>query len=402
MARYIYTAKSEPNIATQGNIEADSKQEAINKLAKMGYFPLSLESEEASLAKDKGLRLWKIPRKDILLFTRQLYTLINSNVNILKSLTIISNQAPNKYLRSTINEIYEKIKNGQPLSEALSAYKNLFSDLYIAIIRAGETSGNLNTALKRLADFSEKEEEFRNSVRAALIYPFFIFAVGALTVTILLTFVIPRLVTMFEDMGQVLPLPTKILIGISGFMRSWWWVILGAVFVFIFLLKRASGNPQGKYFLDRLKLKTPIFGKIFLKTDLAHMVRSLSLLLSSGITVISALDISTSVIANTILKDELGKIKEEVSKGASLSGCLQNSTLFPPFVTNIISVGEETGTLEVSLLHIAEDYERETDRYLKTLTQLLEPVMIFVMGIVIGFIVLSMLLPIFQINLVVK
>ncbi len=402
MPRYIYTAKSQPKEIIQGDIEAESEQDAINKLGKLGYFPISIQTEDLSLYKQNIWHFHKTSHKDIVLLSRQLTTLIESGVNILNSLGIISKQSPNKYLKAVLSDVISKIKDGKSLSESLNAYPDLFSNLYTSMIHSGEIGGNLELILKRLADFLEKEEEFKNSLRSALTYPIFVFAVGAMTVIILVGFVIPRLVTMFEDMGQVLPLPTRILINLSGFLRHYWWLTLAIIFISMFLLRRLSHKPQGKIQLDKLKLRLPVWGEVVLKTEISRLMRTLSLLLSSGVSIVYALDIATSIAENQILKVEVQKFKGQINSGSSFSNCLKDSNLFPTFVTNIVSVGEESGTLEKSLWRIADDYEGQVDRSLKTLTRLLEPVIILVMGLIVGFIVLSMLLPIFQINLIVR
>lgn len=399
MPKYIYTAKSQPQTTVQGKLEAETEQEAINKLTKMGYFPISVKNEKDVLDAGASRRFWKVPKKEIVLFTRQLSSLIESGVNILNSLNIIAEQAPNKYLRVVLGDILAQIKDGKPLSDSLAAYPNLFPALYVAMIRTGESSGNLNETARRLADLLEKQDEFKSSVRAALVYPFFLIGVGIITVTVLLTFVIPRLVVMFEDMGQALPLPTQILINLSSFLEHYWWLILAVIFILVFLFKRAYSKPQGKASIDRFRLRIPLLGEIILKTEISNMMRTLSLLLSSGLPIISSLEIAISILDSEVLKKELEQFKGEISQGASFSSCLKTSNYFPVFVTNIVTVGEETGALDRSLLRIAEDYEKDTDRYLKTLTRLLEPSIILIMGLIVGFIVLSMLLPIFQINI---
>lgn len=403
MPRYTYTAKVQPHKTIQGDIEAESEQEAIHKLTQMGYFPISLQSENiASFGKEGAFGLRRVSHKELVLFTGQLSTLVDSGVNIINGLSIIYNQANNKYLKAVLSDITARIKDGNSLSDSMASHPYLFSELYSSMIRTGEASGNLRDILKRLADFLEKEEEFKSSVRASLTYPFFLLLVGALTVFVLLVFVIPRLVTMFEDMGQILPLPTKILINVSAILQGYWWFILTLISVFIFLLRRFSRKPQGRASLDRLKLKLPILGEITLKTDIARLMRTLSLLLSGGVPITPSLEISVSIVENQILKSEIREFKEKISSGSSLSDSLKKSIFFPEFVTNIIAIGEETGSLEKSLMRIAEDYEKEVDGILKALMRLIEPVIILVMGLIVGFIVLSMLLPIFQINLIVR
>jgi len=402
MPKYIYTAKSDPAKTVQGEIDAESHHDAINKLNAMGYFPVSLRPEDLSFDKQGIWRFWRVSNKDIVLFTRQLATLVESGVNILNSLNIVTKQVSNKYLRSVLYDVAAKIKDGKSLSESLRAHPELFPQLYTSLIHSGEVGGNIEHALKRLADFMEKEEEFKDSIRAALTYPFFILSVSVLTIAVLLGFVIPRLVSMFEDLGQILPLPTKILIDVSAFLRSYWWLIAAAGFVFIFMLHRIYRSERGRTALDALRLRIPVLGDIVLKSEVGLMTRTLSLLTSSGMPIVYSLEVSASVLGNQVLKAEIAKFNNEISAGASFSKCLAGSKLFPAFVTNIVSVGEETGTLEKSLLRIADDYEREVDRTLKSLTRLLEPVIILVMGLIVGFIVLSMLLPIFQINLIAR
>lgn len=402
MPRFIYTAKSQPQKTIHGDIEAETEQEAINKLTKMGYFPLSVRAEISSFGRQDIFYLRRVSKKDALFFTRYLSTLIESGVNIINSLNIISNQTSNRYLKAVISEIISKIKSGSSLSEGLSFYPHLFPSLYVAMVRTGEVSGNLKDILKNLSDFLEKEEEFKNSLRSALVYPFFVLAVGVLTVSVLLVFVIPRLITMFIDMGQILPLPTRMLINVSGFLHRYIFLIIMIVFVFIFLLRRFRRSVKGKLLWDKLKLKTALIGRIILKIEISRLMRTLALLLKSGMPITVSLEISESVLDNQVLREEIMKFKGEINSGLNLSRSFKDSKLFPEFVTNIVSIGEETGTLDKSLLRIAGDYETEADRSLKTLARLLEPVIVLIVGLVVGFIVLAMLLPIFQINLIVR
>jgi type II secretory pathway component PulF len=402
MPRYNYTAKLDPQKTLQGQIEAATKQEAIDKLTQMGYFPISVEDVSAFLSQPGALRGGKISKKEIVLFSSQLSSLIDSGVNILNSLNIISHQTPNKYLKLVLDDVVAKIKDGKSLSDSLSLHPHIFSNLYTSLVRTGETSGSLKETIRRLADFLEKEEEFKNSLKASLTYPAFVFIVGVLTVVVLLVFVIPRLVGMFEDMGQALPLPTLILIRTSSFLRSYFWLILAAVFMLAFLLRRIYRSAQGKLFFDRFQLKAPIMGAVALKTEISRLMRSLSLLFASGVPITSSLEVAISVLGNQLLKGEVAKCIEEIAGGASFSSALKGSKFFPEFVVNIVSVGEETGGLSDALRRIADDYERAVDRALKELTRLLEPLIILFMGLVVGFIVLSMLLPIFQINLIAR
>lgn len=402
MPKYYYVAKADPNKQTKGEIEAASEQEAVSKLARMGLFPFSLRPAGVYPEMRDFPRLARISKKEIVIFTRQLSSLIESGVNIMASLNIILRQNSNKYFRSVLSQVISKIKDGNSLSESLRGFPRLFSGLYISMVHSGEAGGSLEPALKKLSDYLEKEEEFRSSVFAAMVYPLFILSVSILTVLVLLGFVIPRLVTMFLDMGQALPVPTKILITLSDFLRGFGWIIGLVLFAAASLFVRYYKTYSGKINVDRLRLRAFFLGKVVQKSEISRLMRILSVLLSSGLAIIQSLEIAMSVLTNEILRMEVDRFRQEVSAGASLSACLKGSAFFPEYVTNIVAIGEETGSIEKSLLRVADEYEKEVDRTLKTLTLLLEPAIILVMGCIVGFIVISMLLPIFQINLLVK
>lgn len=402
MPKYNYTAKLDPKNIIQAVIEAESQQDAINKITKLGYFPVSVQPEVINEQSGGISRFWKSSAKDLVLFTRQLASLIDSGVNIVNGMNIISGQASNKYFKFVLLDVLSKIKDGKSLSDSLSGYPQIFSPLYCAMIKVGEAAGSLDSTLLRLADFLEKEQEVKDTLRSSLVYPAFILAVGFLTVFILLVFVIPRLVGMFEDLGQALPLPTKILIDTSQFLSSYWWIIIILSVLSVFLSRRIIENSKGRVWWDNFKLKLIFFGPIILKNELSRFCRTLSLLLSSGIPISPALDVSVSIVNNQVLKTEIKDFKERIANGVSLSAVFKGSKLFPDFVTSIVAIGEETGNMDKSLLRIAQDYEKEVDRIIKTLIRLLEPLIILVMGLIVGFIVLSMLLPIFEINLIVR
>lgn len=403
MPKYIYTAKVRPEEVLRSQIEAESKQDAINKLSVMGYFPISIYPANGDiLESNKNPRLSTVPRRDIIVFTRQLFSLTESGVNILTGLNIIAKQTSNRYLRAALEDIVANIKEGKPLSSSLKAHGQFFPPLYTALIHSGEVSGNLDQVLKRLADFLEKEESFQTDVKTSLAYPVFILFVSILTIGVLLGFIVPKLAVMFKDMGESLPLPTRMWMGLSSALRSYWWLIALATGLLIFFKHRIASTEQGRFLLDKLRLKCPFVGEINLKKDLTRLTNTLSLLLSSGVTIVNSLEVASAVVENTVLRSEIAKFREKIASGASFSQCLRDSRLFPELVTNIIRVGEESGNLEKALGRIADEYEREIDRSLKVFLKLFEPSVILAMGLVVGFIVISMLLPIFQINLTVK
>ncbi|MCM8790031.1 MAG: type II secretion system F family protein, partial [Candidatus Omnitrophica bacterium] len=307
-----------------------------------------------------------------------------------------------KYLKAKIEDIISKIKDGKSLSDSLSVHPDLFPKLYTSMVHTGEASGNLKEILKRLLGFLEKEEEFKSSIKAALTYPLFVFSMSALTIIVLLVFVIPRLVTMFEDMGQSLPLPTLFLINSANFLRNYGWMVLTGLCLIVFLANRFYKTPHGKLYWDRLKLRLPLAGAVVLKTEISRLCRTLSLLISSGMPISSSLDIALSTLENQILRKEVQEFQEKIKNGSSLSDALKESSLFSDFIIHIVAIGEETGALDKSLLRIADEFDRETEQKLKNFTRLLEPMVILVMGLIVGVIVLSMLLPIFQLNLIVR
>ena len=401
MPRYTYTAKVTPAKITHGSLEAESEQDAILKLSRMGYFPVSVRHEaEAVYRSITGFK--RIPRKDMVLFTRQLATLIESGVNILNALTIVANQMQNKSLQLVLNDVSSRIKDGKSFSGGLEAYPKIFSFLYCAMVRTGEASGQLQGTMRRLADFLEEEQELRDTLRASLTYPLFVLAVSAATVAVLLMFVVPKLVGMFSDMGQALPVPTQILITISAFLQRFWFAVAAGGAIIVFLLRRFIASPRGKIAWDAFALKSFIFGPLLLKTETSRLARTMSLLLSSGLSITPALEIAGSTLENALLKSVVLKFREQISGGTSLSEVFRNAKIFPEFVVNIIAIGEETGSLDKSLMSIAVDYERDVSRTLKEMMRLLEPLIILVMGLIVGFIVISMLLPIFEINLAVR
>jgi type II secretory pathway component PulF len=270
------------------------------------------------------------------------------------------------------------------------------------MVRSGEVGGMLGGVLARLADFGEKEDELLVKVRSALAYPTLILLVGMGTVAVLLIFVIPKLVSLFQEVGQVLPLPTRILIGLSGWLAGYWWLLASLAGVAIFLVRRVRLLPGGRMAIDRIKLRIPIMGPLIKKVEIARFAQSLGTLLSHGVPILGAMQVVGQATGNELLKAELRQIGEQLKGGTSLSQGMRQGSVFPLLVTHMVAVGEEAGTLDRALFKIADTYEREADRAMKLMTSLVEPAMILVMGSLVGFIVISMLLPIFQIDLLAR
>jgi len=404
MAIYKYRAKKGPQEIIEATIEAQSEKEAIEKLSSLGYVPVHIEEyTQATTSQEDSLEnrpFAKIKSREITIFTRQLATLLKSGVPILDAINIIREQSENPNLKNILKNIHNAVKDGATFSSVLTQYRQVFSSLYIAMIRAGEDSGALSDALLRIADYRAKQEEVLSRFRMALAYPILMVIVGLSTIIFMLAFVMPRLMKIFLNMGQELPLPTRILISVSNGLRHWWlWVILA---LFVLIIRRQAKQKAAKFFLSHLKIHLPLFGKLMLKAELGRFSRTLELLIKSGIPILKAIEVAIPVVDNEVVKERLKASCRELEQGGSFGRSLKNSKLFPLFISNLIIVGEESGKLTDALGEVANSYERDTDEAIKIMTNLLEPLMILIMGLIVGFIVVAMLLPIFEINVMVR
>ncbi|MFA4991267.1 MAG: type II secretion system F family protein [Candidatus Omnitrophota bacterium] len=406
MAIYKYRAKKGPEDIIEGNIDAQSERDAIEKISQMGCVPLKIEeivrrevkSRELNMA---GRAFGRIRSGEITIFSRSLASLLRSGVPILKAINIISEQSENNNLKLMLYNIYKLVKDGSGFSSALMKYPKVFSYLYVALVKAGEDSGSLPDALLRIAEYRAKQEEMISRVRMALAYPALMAIVGIATVVFMLTFVVPRLANIFLNIGQALPLPTRILISISGSLRqSWPLIVLGLIIIILFFKKQAA-TEKGRFAFSALKLRVPVWGKFVFKSDLARFSRTLELLIRNGIPILKAIEVAIPVLENDVIKKQLRLSYKDLEQGGSFGRSLKDSKLIPLFMANLIIVGEESGRLDEALAEVANIYERETDEAMKVMANLLEPLMILVMGLIVGFIVVAMLLPIFEINVAV-
>jgi type II secretory pathway component PulF len=409
MATYNYRAKKGLEEVVGGMIEAASEKEAIEKISALGYLPIKLEEIASTQKVSAGAvatavhkTSGRIKSSQITIFTRQLSSLIKSGVPILTAINIIRDQSENMNLKVVLADIYNVIKNGGTFSSALEAYPKYFPGLYVAMVKTGENSGALPASLLRVAEYRAKQEELLSRFRMAMAYPILMALVGLGTVIFMLTFVMPRLMGIFSNLGQNLPLPTQILLAISQGLRQWGaWIALGFV-ILIFLIRQQLKTKIGRLSWSVLKLRIPVFGKFALKADLACFSRTLELLLKSGLPILRALQISVQVLDNEIIKERLIKSHRDLEQGVSFGRSMKDSKLLPLFMVNLISVGEESGNLSGALGEVADAYERDTDEMIRIMSSLLEPLMILVMGVIVGFIVIAMLLPVFEINIMAK
>ena len=408
MPVYEYTALDGAGKNVNGIIDADSAVAARQKLRGSGIFPVQVK-ETSSKPKDvpsgsiSVSSLFKRIRPgELSATTRQLSILLGAGVTLVGSLDALIFQAANPVLKKIMAQVKESVNEGKSLAFSLSQHPKVFSQIYINMVRAGEASGSLDLVLDRLAEFSERQDALRGRFRAALAYPVFMFFIGSVILFFLITFIVPNITKIFSEMHQTLPLPTLALIGVSSFLKSFWWLVLLVLGGCIMLLKKLIKTPKGNRIWDEIKLRIPILGTINMKMAMARFGRTLGSLLQSGVPLITALQIVRNIVNNTLIAEVIDNAMEDIEAGASLATPLAQSRWFPPIAIQMISVGEQSGELENMLNKIADIYERETESQIMAMTSMLEPVMILVMGVVVGFIVISILLPIFEMNQMIR
>ncbi len=408
MPQFTYTAKEGPYKIIHQVITAENYDAAVKKIIQLGFVPLEVKmgTMESTQPKRKTVGkplvfLKRIRLVDLTVLTRQMSDLIEASVPILKTLQLVADQTQNLRLKKMVEEIANSVKDGSTFSAALSRYPDVFSPLYINMVKTGEVSGKLNVVLNRLADYLEKERETRGKITASLAYPTLIMAVGIITVFILLTFVIPKLSVMFDDMDQQLPWITILLVSISQLFAKYWWLMVIVIVGISVYFNRYIHTAMGKDRWDRLLLSVPYL-KDFLQTvEVARFSRTLGTLVENGVPITLALHSVMHTVDNLVFKEEIKKVSDEVTHGRSLKLALRNSRFFPERVVNMISVGEETGQLSKGLNKVADTFEREADQIVKMIVSLLGPIVLVVIVSLIGCVVIALLLPILQMNTIV-
>jgi len=336
--------------------------------------------------------------EDIHALTRQLATLLGAGIPLVGSLDALMEQTTNAPLKKIIAQIKESVNEGNSLTHSLSLHPKLFSNIYINMVRAGEASGSLDVVLERLAEFGEHQQALKSRLKAALVYPIFMAIIGTAVLFFLVSFVVPNITSVFTEMKQVLPLPTIILIWLSDFMRSFWWALFLAIVVCMIGVRKAIKTQKGQYFWDRMKLLLPIFGPLNRRIALSRFGRTLGSLLQSGVPLITSLEIVRNIVNNVLIGDVIDGAMEDIQAGKSLNLALSRNRWFPPVFLQMVAVGEQSGDLEAMLNKIADAYEREVETRIAGMTAMIEPIMILAMAVVVGFIVISILLPIFEMN----
>jgi len=404
MPVYEYTALDRAGKNIAGIIDADSTVAARQKLRASGKFPVDVRETTATARTDAAGPLSmpsifnRVSADDIHAMTRQLATLLNAGIPLVGALDALMEQSTSPPLKRIIAQIKESVNEGNSLTVSISRHPKLFSNIYINMVRAGEASGSLDVVLERLAEFGEHQQALQGRFKAAMVYPIFMAIIGAGVLFFLLSFVVPNLTRIFTEMKQVLPLPTIMLIWFSGFMRIYWWVIVLCIVAVILGIRKAVKTTKGRYIWDSLKLRLPVIGQINRKIALSRFGRTLGSLLQSGVPLITSLQIVRNIVNNVLIGDVIDDAMGDIQAGKSLNIALSRSAWFPPVFRQMISVGEQSGDLEGMLHKIAEAYEREVETRITGMTALIEPVMILIMAFVVGFIVISILLPIFEMN----
>ena len=407
MPQFAYKAKKDDGSLVTGMLQAESERSALDSLGRMGVFPLEIESREEDKA---TVRAASVPRQrarrvkpgDIALFTRQLADLLRAGVPLNRGLNTLATQTTNLTLAETVRDIEKQVSTGVTLSEALARYPKVFSSLYTNMVRAGEAGGFLEDVLHRLALFIEKDQELRSRISSAMAYPILLIVIGTFAIAFLMVFFIPRFSEIFKKMGDGLPLPTQIVMGVSYFMRDYWMFVFMGLVALMFGWTRLMAVAAGRRIFDRLKIRVPLFGDIVKKNAVSRFARTLGTLLKSGVAILGALDISKAAMANAVLMEDIDEASAGVKQGKALAEILRQSRYFPAMVTDMIAVGEESGNLDEVLVNVADSYDVQVERAVRVFVALFEPALLLVMATLVGFIVIAMLLPVFTLSTMVK
>ncbi len=405
MAIFSYKAADFTGKIVTGLIEAPDDKGVVTKLDSMGYIPIRItpggkEKRKYQLDVSDFLSntFKRVSGKDVMLFTQDLATLLEAGLPVDKSLSILTEATEKEKFKEIIQDILKTVQGGSYLSDALSKYPRIFSKFYVNMIRAGEAGGILEPVLVRLGMFLETSQDLKDFIISAMVYPIFLVFVGGASIIVLLTFVIPKFSLIFADLGAAIPLSTQILLGLSAFIRGYWWVMAGSIILLFYFFKRYSNTPEGKLNIDKQKIRLPVLGDLIKKVEVARFSRTLGTLIRSGVPILQALTLVKDIIGNRVIAASMDDVREKVQKGDRLSKPLNNSGFFPSLAIQMITVGEETGRLDEMLLKVAENYEKIVKSMVKRFIGLLEPAMILIMGLLVGFIVISMLMAIFSIN----
>jgi type IV pilus assembly protein PilC len=395
MPVFEYTAR---NASTgqilKGTLDVPSRDEVLKHIKQQKMIVVNVREKPKDISFSFGKK--SIKTRDIVIFTRQFATMINSGLPLVQSLDILAKQTENPSLAEVTRQVVFDVESGHTLADAFSKHPKAFTELYVNMVAAGEAGGILDTILLRLATFLEKSDALIRKVKGAMIYPAVIFSVAAIAVAVLLIFVIPTFQKMFASVGMELPLPTRIVIGMSDMLINYWWVLIAVIAGIVFAIKRYYATPDGHKKIDQLLLNSPILGDMLRKSAVSRFTRTLGTLISSGVSILDGLEITAKTAGNRVIHDAVMESRNSIAGGETIAGPLEKSKVFPPMVISMIAVGEQTGGLDEMLSKIADFYDEEVDVAVSALLSLMEPVMIVVLGVIVGGMVVAMYLPIFD------
>ena len=392
MPTFTYTARAVNGDLKSATIDAPSRDDVIKQLRQLRLNVVKIDEGTANRKKRGG----SIKMRDIVIFTRQFSTMINAGLPLVQALDILANQSENPALKDVTRQVVFDVESGNTLADAMRKHPKAFSELYVNMVAAGEAGGILDTILLRLAVFMEKNDALVRKVKGAMIYPAVIISVAAIAITVLLIFVIPTFQTMFESANIALPLPTRIVIWFSHALKTYWYMVAGAMFGIFVGVRKYYQTPSGKLTIDRKLLKLPVLGDVLRKSAVSRFTRTLGTLISSGVSILDGLEITAKTAGNRVIQDAIMESRASIAGGETIAAPLKKSQVFPPMVISMIAVGEQTGGLDEMLSKIADFYDEEVDAAVSGLLALMEPVMIVFLGVVVGGMVVAMYLPIFD------
>ncbi len=401
MAEYLYKATTLGGETVEGSMDGKDEEAVVKSLHQMGYIPIRISTAQEQGS--SGFRLssilpQRVGSKHLMTFTQELSTLVSAGLPIDRSLEILGNLTENNKLKETVKDILKKVQGGSSLAEALGSHPKIFSRLYVNMVKAGESGGFLETILSRLGQYLESSKEIKDQVVSVMIYPVILMAVSGISIGILVTFVIPRFATIFSDMGQAIPLPTQIILPFSQFVRQFWWAGVGVIAAAYFGLRMYTQDEERRWRWDRFKLKWAVIGDLIRKIEVARFARTLGTLLQSGVSILPAFNLVKEISQNQAISRSISQVHDRLREGKGISKSLEETAVFPALAIHMIGVGEETGRLDEMLIKVAESYEENVRTAVKRFVSLLEPLILLVMGGVVGFIVLSILLAITSIT----
>lgn len=396
MPQYVYKARDPKGQMVRGTLDADNEQAVRNRLREKNYIVTSIATKSKSLNVGEMISSFqKVKTKSLAIFSRQFSTMVSAGLSLVRALDILERQADDKKLKEVIHDVRIRVEGGSALAEAFAAHPATFSELYINLTHAGEVGGVLDGTLARVAEFLEKDQALRTKVKSAMTYPTIVFILAMGIGFFMLTFVVPSFAKVFEGLDVKMPAMTQFLLDLSNAIKRFWYVFIAFAVGFIIFFRYYTSTPRGKYHWHQVLLRIPVLGMLNRKVTVSRFTRTLGTLLSSGVPVMQALDVTSKAAGNKVVEKAIESVRASIREGETISVPMEASGIFPPMVTQMIAVGEETGSLDAMLDKISEFYDMEVEATLEALTALIEPLLILFMGGMVGFFVIAMFLPMF-------